>query len=112
MKPHLKEQWCLPPGEPSGDFVAHMEDVLEVYHRPYNESKPVVCLDEVPKQLVSEVRLPCPPRPGRPTRYDYEYKREGVVGTKPLPSCASPSAERVRPSSNTGRSAKAPANTR
>ena len=47
-----------PPGEPSGDFVAHMEDVLEVYHRPYNESKPVVCLDEVPEQLVSEVRLP------------------------------------------------------
>jgi len=79
VKPHLKEQWCLPPGEPSGEFVAHMEDVLEVYHRPYDESKPVVCLDEVPKQLVSEVQVPSPARPGQPARSDYEYKREGVA---------------------------------
>lgn len=56
-----------------------MEDVLEVYQRPVDESKPVVCLDEVPKQLVSEVRRPLPTRPGRPARYDYEYKREGVA---------------------------------
>jgi hypothetical protein len=56
-----------------------MEDVLEVYQRPVDESKPVVCLDEVPKQLVSEVRAPMPTRPGRPARYDYEYKREGVA---------------------------------
>jgi hypothetical protein len=59
--------------------VARMEDVLEVYHRPYDERKPVVCVDEVPKQLVSEVRLPLPVRPGAPARYDYEYKREGVA---------------------------------
>lgn len=56
-----------------------MEDVLEVYHRPYDEGRPLVCLDEVPKQLVSEVRLPLPVRPGAPARYDYEYKREGVA---------------------------------
>ena len=59
--------------------MARMEDVLEVYHRPYDESKPLVCLDEVPKQLVSEVRVPQPPGPGRPARHDYEYKREGVA---------------------------------
>jgi hypothetical protein len=56
-----------------------MEDVLEVYHRPYDPNRPLVCIDEVPKQLVSEVRTPLPPRPGTPARYDYEYKREGVA---------------------------------
>jgi hypothetical protein len=56
-----------------------MEDVLEVYHRPFDPAKPVVGLDEVSKQLVSEVRVPQPPRPGAAGRYDYEYKREGVA---------------------------------
>src|SRR5262245_66311073 len=56
-----------------------MEDVLEVYHRPYDEKRPLVCLDEVPKQLVSEVRLPLPVRSGAPARYDYEYKRDGLA---------------------------------
>jgi hypothetical protein len=56
-----------------------MEDVLEVYHRPYGENRPLVCIDEVSKQLVGEVRVPLPVRPGAPARYDYEYKREGVA---------------------------------
>ena len=56
-----------------------MEDVLDVYHRPYDEARPLVCIDEVPKQLVSEVRAPLPARPGAPARYDYEYKREGTA---------------------------------
>lgn len=56
-----------------------MEDVLEVYHRPYDGGRPLVCIDEVPKRLVSEVRSPLPVRPGAPARYDYEYKREGVA---------------------------------
>jgi len=56
-----------------------MEDVLEVYHRPYDENRPLVCIDEVPKQLVGEVRVPLPVRPNAPARYDYEYKREGVA---------------------------------
>lgn len=56
-----------------------MEDVLEVYHRPFDETRPVVCVDEVPKQLVSEARIPLPPKPGTPARQDYEYKREGVA---------------------------------
>ncbi len=62
-----------------------MEDVLEVYHRPYEERRPVVCLDEVPVQLVGETRIPLPPeprqgdRPGRKERYDYEYVRNGTA---------------------------------
>jgi transposase len=56
-----------------------MEDVLDVYHRPSREDCPVVCVDEAPKQLVSEVRAPLPPRPGDPARCDYEYRREGVA---------------------------------
>lgn len=56
-----------------------MEDVIEVYHRPYDESRPLICIDESSKQLVSEVRAPLPARPGAPARHDYEYKREGVA---------------------------------
>lgn len=56
-----------------------MEDVLQVYHRPFDPARPLVCLDESSKQLVSEVRASLPVRPGTPARYDYEYKREGVA---------------------------------
>jgi len=56
-----------------------MEDVIEVYHRPYDERRPLVCIDESSKQLVSEVRAPLPVCPGTPARQDYEYKREGVA---------------------------------
>ncbi len=58
--------------------MARMEDVIEVYHRPYDERRPVICIDESSKQLVSEVRTPLPVRPGAVARYDYEYRREGV----------------------------------
>jgi transposase len=56
-----------------------MEDVLEVYHRPYDPRRPLVCVDEVPVQLVGETRVPLPPEPGRPRRYDYEYVRNGTA---------------------------------
>jgi hypothetical protein len=56
-----------------------MEDVLEVYHRPFNPDRPVVCLDEASKQLIGETRLPLPPQPGRPARFDYEYVRNGTA---------------------------------
>ncbi|SRR5579871_612327 len=56
-----------------------MEDVLEVYHRPYDARRPLVCLDEVPVQLVGETRVPLPPKPGQPRRYDYEYRRNGTA---------------------------------
>ena len=56
-----------------------MEDVLEVYHRPYGERRPLVCLDEASKQLVGEARVPLPPQPGRPERFDSEYVRNGTA---------------------------------
>jgi hypothetical protein len=56
-----------------------MEDVLDVYCRPYDPAYPVVCMDETSKQVVSEVRRRIPASPGRPERYDFEYRRQGVV---------------------------------
>jgi len=56
-----------------------MEDVLEVYHRPPDPDRPVVCLDETSKQLIAETRVPIPAKPGRPKRYDYEYQRNGTA---------------------------------
>jgi hypothetical protein len=70
--------WCIPPKQ-SAEFVFHMEDVLEVYRRPYDPERPVVCLDETSKQLVGEVRAPLPSRPGEVARYDGEYVRNGVA---------------------------------
>jgi transposase len=77
-----------------------MEDVLDVYHRPYDESRPLVCLDESSKQLIGETREPIPPaparpgssdqpgKPGHPERYDFEYVRNGTANlfmvTQPL----------------------------
>jgi hypothetical protein len=55
-----------------------MEEVLEVYKRPYDPRRPQVCLDESSKQLVSETRVPLPAEPGQMERYDYEYERQGV----------------------------------
>jgi len=56
-----------------------MEDVLAVYTRPHDPRRPLVCLDETSKQLVAETRTPIPMSPGRPMRYDYEYRRAGVA---------------------------------
>lgn len=56
-----------------------MEDVLEVYTRPYDPTRPVVCLDETSKQLVAETRTPLPVEPGQPQRVDYEYERQGTA---------------------------------
>lgn len=55
-----------------------MESVLDVYRRPYDARFPVVCMDESPRQLIDEVKTPIAGAPGRPARYDYEYKRRGV----------------------------------
>ena len=56
-----------------------MEDVIEVYHRPHDAAKPLVCLDETSKQLVAETRTPLPAQPGQPARHDYEYERNGTA---------------------------------
>jgi hypothetical protein len=66
------------PPEQNGNFVACMEMVLDVYKRPYNPRFPVVCMDESPKQLIGETKIPVTTAPGRIAKYDYEYKRQGV----------------------------------
>ena len=68
----------IPPKE-NAAFVAAMEDVIEVYHRPRDATKPLVCLDETSKQLVAETRTPLPAQPGQPARHDYEYERNGTA---------------------------------
>ena len=68
--------WCIPPQQ-NGQFVARMERVLDVYCRPYDPRRPVVCMDEQPVQLTSETRTPIPLSPGQVAKVDYEYIREG-----------------------------------
>lgn len=68
----------IPPDQ-DAEFVCAMEDVLEVYHRPYDPRRPQVCLDETNRQLVRETRTPIPAAPGRPATSDYEYERNGTV---------------------------------
>jgi hypothetical protein len=72
------EQWCIPP-KANAEFVCQMEEVLDVYKRPYNPKRPMVCFDERPKQLIGETRVPIPVSSGKPLRYDYEYRRNGVA---------------------------------
>jgi len=74
----LNKYWCIPPKQ-NAAFVAAMEDVLEVYHRPYDPNRPQVCLDETSKQLVTESRPSMSMRPGRCKRVDPEYRRCGVT---------------------------------
>lgn len=77
LKPWLKEYWCIPP-KSNAEFVAHMEDVLEVYQRPYDARFPQVCLDETSRQHLKDVEPELPVRPGSCEKIDYEYEREGV----------------------------------
>ncbi len=69
--------WCIPP-EQDAAFVAAMEQVLTVYHRPYDPLRPVVNMDEQPIQLISHSRDPLPMRCGDTAKVDYEYVREGM----------------------------------
>ncbi len=63
----------------TGAFVARMEDVLELYAEPLDEKRPVVCMDELSKELHGQVVEPIPPQPGQPAKEDYEYKRQGTA---------------------------------
>ena len=76
LKPWKKKEWCIP--EVSGEFVARMEDVLDLYHADYDPDHPVVCFDETSRQLVADKRPVIGAKPGRVERYDYEYKRNGT----------------------------------
>ncbi len=66
------------PPEHSAAFVAHMENVLDVYRRPYDSCHPVVCMDESPRQLIGKVKKPITAKPGGLEKFDYEYERKGV----------------------------------
>lgn len=74
----MSEYWKIPE-EHNAEFVARMEDVLDVYQRPYSEDYPVVCMDESPKQIIGEVRNPIPMKPGCITKVDDEYERRGTA---------------------------------
>ncbi len=78
LKPHLNKYWCIPP-KANAAFVAAMEDVLEVYLRPRNSKKPLVCLDEASKQLIAETRPSIALKPGTVRRVDAEYRRCGTA---------------------------------
>lgn len=83
----MQQGWVIPP-EQSADFVANMEDVLEVYRRPFDPAYPKVNMDEQPIQLVKETRQAIAASPGTPERIDYEYERNGTAAnfifTEPL----------------------------
>ena len=78
MKPWKVIGWVIPPNQNS-QFVAAMEQVLDIYKRPYNKAFPVVCMDESPKQLIKETRIAIAMKPGLETREDFEYERCGVA---------------------------------
>ena len=77
LKPWQRVEYCIPP-EGSAEFVANMEDVLDVYERPTDDNRPLICMDECPKQLIGETRLPIAMSRGEPERYDHEYARNGT----------------------------------
>lgn len=77
MIPWHEKTGCIPPAA-DAEFVARMEDLLELSQMPYDVRCPVVCMDELCKQWIAETRVPLPVREGHPARYDYEYERKGV----------------------------------
>jgi transposase len=77
IKPWQEKMWCIP--AINAEYVARMEDVLELYAEPPDPLHPVVCFDETPRQLIGEARVPIPAEPGKPRRCDYEYVRNGTA---------------------------------
>jgi transposase len=77
LKPWRKDMWCIP--KVDAEYVARMEDVLDLYAEAPDPKRPVVCFDESPTQLIGEVRQPIPAKPGQLERYDCEYRRNGTA---------------------------------
>lgn len=77
IKPWQKKMWCIP--SVNGEYVARMEDVLDLYAESPSPDRPVVSFDETPVQQIGETRIPIPARPGNPERIDYEYRRNGTA---------------------------------
>jgi hypothetical protein len=69
--------WCI--GQITGEYLARLEDVLSLYHLPYDERRPVICLDELPFQMLGEKVAPIEMKPGAVKKFDYEYERGGVA---------------------------------
>lgn len=69
--------WCIQ--EITPEYRKRMYDVLDLYNEPYDPKRPVICIDEKPKQLIEDVRVPIPMKPGSPEKYDYQYKRNGSI---------------------------------
>lgn len=86
IKPWLSRQWCI--SKLDAEFLARMEDLLDLYAKPYDAAEPVVCFDEKSVQLLGEVREPLPASASHPARHDYEYVRGGtanlLVALEPL----------------------------
>jgi transposase len=77
LKPWRRDMWCIPTVD--AEYVARMEDVLDLYAEEPDPSRPVVCFDESPIQLIGEAREPIPAEPGQLERFDCEYKRNGTA---------------------------------
>ena len=77
LKPWRRDMWCIP--QVDADYVARMEDVLDLYAETPDPKRPVVCFDESPTQLIGEVREPIPAKPAQIERYDCEYRRNGTA---------------------------------
>ena len=77
LKPWQRKMWCVP--KVDAEYVARMEDVLDLYMEPPDKRRPVISFDETPTQLIGEARLPIPQAPGRSARIDYEYRRNGTA---------------------------------
>jgi len=77
LKPWRKDMWCIP--QVDAEYVARMEDVLDLYAEEPDAKRPVVCFDESPTQLIGEVREPILAKPGRLERFDCEYRRNGTA---------------------------------
>src|ERR1700745_153248 len=77
LKPWRKDMWCIP--QVDAEYVARMEDVLDLYAEPPDPNRPGVCFDESPTQLIGKVRTPIPAKPGQLERYDCEYRRNGTA---------------------------------
>ncbi len=69
--------WCI--GQITGEYLAKMENVLSLYHLPYDEKRPVICLDELPFQMLGEKVEPLEMKSGAVKKFDYEYERSGVA---------------------------------
>jgi transposase len=77
LKPWQRKMWCIQAVD--AEFVARMEDILDLYAEQPNQLRPVVCFDETPVQLIGEARIPVPAKPGQVARLDYEYRRNGTA---------------------------------